>query len=708
MSVGGEGAKPLNAGNATARQNNLHRALTNVGGVDGDVVGRDKYVVLHGGQQRLRLWHLAPRLVEPVRHAYEEPPDWMDIRKRFAERHTVILRGGEGHGKAAAAIRLLLGIRAETIYALDDTVDMAGLADHIAAEGLRPPESPGSRRQDGLLRPHVGFLLNQPAHFSRLNGRNVQNIEAALIRADARLVLTVGTDAQISDADLRDYVIDLPAPLSYAEVTRRHLSWRLGDHKAGEILALPEVSDYVTEQLARDASCKLAADLALVLSDEFRAGSIDVARVRERVARRGAEELEIWFDGLDGIPARCHAIALAVLNGLPAEDVSCGARSLQRRLDTTTRLLVAPSGNPAHVIRDPFAAPRRSRLEQLRAHAFPGEVRGAYGTVPTEKVEYRDVDTARWVILHAWSGYHIQHHLLDWLEELVDDQADHVRISAGTALGLLATASFDHLCASVLSPWAWSEEDSPARRDAVAYALRVAAEDPALRDSVRAMVRDWYVAEGHPLAEATAARALGVSLGWLDPDRAVEALGRLGVIDDRRVAEAIGASFADLIVDKDDKAAEAKAGTVLRQLLAMLADAQSRAAGQLVFLIVASSLMTDISATSTWPALLFFADRTPGLRGALIQCWRQVVNQELFHAEAEQVLTGWAAQAEEDEELRTALLRMFQAMARGHRRSALILRRYAARWKSREALCPLPRTAAALEAVIAQEIPGGS
>ncbi|MEU1782642.1 hypothetical protein ABZ545_24620 [Streptomyces abikoensis] len=708
MSAGGEGAKPLNAGNATARQDNLHRALTNVGGVDGDVVGRDKYVILHGGQRRLRLWHLAPRLVEPVRYAYEEPPDWTDIRKRFAERHTVILRGGEGHGKAAAAIRLLLGTRAEAIYALDDTVDMAGLADHIAAESLHAPESPGSHGQHGLLRPHVGFLLNQPAQFSRLNGRNVQSIEASLVRADARLVLTVGTDAQISDADLRDYVIDLPAPLSYAEITRRHLSWRLGDHRAEEILALPEVSEYVTEQLAREASCKLAADLALVLSDEFRAGGVDITRVRERVAQRGAEELEIWFDGLDGVPARCHAISLAVLNGLPTEEVSRGARSLQRRLDTTRRPLAAPSDNPARVIRDPFAVPRRSRLEQLRAQTFPGEVRGAYGTVPAEKVKYRDDDTARWVILHAWSGYHIQPHLLDWLEELVDDPADHVRIGAGTALGLLATVSFDHLSTYVLSPWAWSEEDSPARRDAVAYALRVAAEDPALRNSVRAMVRDWYVAENRPLAKATAARAHGVSLGWLDPDRAVEALGRLGAVDDRRVAEAIGTSFADLIVDVDDEGAGVRAGTVLRQLLTMLADPRSRAAGHLVFLIVASSLITDISATSTWPALLFLADRTPELRGALIQCWRQVVNQELFHTEAEQVLTGWATQAEEDEELRTALLRMFQAIARGDQRSALILRRYTTRWTSRETLCPLPRTAAALGAVIAQEIQGRS
>ena len=82
------------------------------------------------------------------------------------------------------------------------------------------------------------------------------------------------------------------------------------------------------------------------------------------------------------------------------------------------------------------------------------------------------------------------------------------------ALGRLAAWSFDTICSSVLASWATGQQRD--RREAVAYALRVVAADPRLRETATALILAWY-ASGNPYAQATAARAYGVACGLFDP-----------------------------------------------------------------------------------------------------------------------------------------------------------------------------------------------
>ena len=98
--------------------------------------------------------------------------------------------------------------------------------------------------------------------------------------------------------------------------------------------------------------------------------------------------------------------------------------------------------------------------------------------------------------------------------------------------------------------------------------------------------------------------------------------------------------------------------------------------------------------------LLRLTTRLSGVRPAIVTLWRWVLNEALFHEEAEQVMTRWAAAAESDRTVREAFLRLARAIARGDERSLMILDRYCALWASTDSLRPLPMVSAALQTVL--------
>ncbi|MEV5340319.1 hypothetical protein AB0K93_17860 [Streptomyces sp. NPDC052676] len=673
----GPGAESYEAtgrlGEGTQRREHLQNAVANV---EGDMVGGDKYVVLLSGK-RSRLRVLSPLIAERVRFAYCAPADLSDARDALVRQRLLILRGDAGYGKSAMAVRLLLGACRGTLYHLDGGVDLTSLADEL-------------ENDHGVIEPGAGFLLERPEDIGNLGRATYDKVQGALSQADAWMVVTVAT-GDLADGELlagvRD-VTDAPQPM---EVVRAHLRWRLGERDADRLLVRDEVREVIGELLGDLPACRQAGELAAALGEQYDLyGAVDLDRLREHRARLEAEDFEIWAESLPDLATRSFAIALAVLNGLPQEDVAEAARSLRDRLEDNSPHLRAPRPDGSVPSpRDPFRTPLRRRLTRLRAHELD-QPDGEPGTT----LEYKDPGYARRVIVHAWTQYDIQSELLDWLAELVAHPAEHVRVyAAASGLGVLAAESYRHIERRVLTPWAYS--DSPLRRVAVAYALSVACQNPWVREQAGALVDGWY-ADERVAAQATAARVRG--LGAV-PGRPVEDLARLLAVDSVTVAVAVGSALADLVADDPDVT-----GSVLSMLRARAEDHRSSRAATLAFLIVAAQVVVETkgvepdAAVPEWPILLHLAHRRHELRDPFVRLWRGALNESFFHDEAEQVLGQWAKLAERDSELREMLRLLVGAIAHGDTRSGRILRACAEGWASADRLVRLPLTAAVVRA----------
>lgn len=681
----GPGASEATArtGQGSLRAGLLRAAWTHVGG---DQVEGDKIVINTADDRGVVLRSLTASVVETVRHAFHEPPRWDDILADAWQRRSVVLRGPHGAGKTGAAVRLLLSGGAKSWFLLDSVAELVRLTEL------------------GGLGDGAGLLVDRPRDLGDLRGAQLEALEDLLEKADARLVVIAGPEAELGRG-IVEYVQRVARPDRLDAVLAAHLAHRLGEPEAGNVLAADGVADLAVALLDAAASCRDAARLAEVLAHESSAGVLDLDRVRNRMDQTGGESPEEWFEGLGDTVLRTQATALAVLGGLPQEDVALAASALLDRFRSDRGVLAASvEHGPVPLRHDPFSQSRRLLAERLRARTVSTVTRGAFGVLPCTVAEYRDAQYPPRIIRHVWSEYRIQAELIDWIAELVDSPSQQVRSFAGTALGLIATESFDHIATQVFPRWIRHEDRGALRREAVAYALRVCARVPALRPGVRALVEGWYL-NGDWQARAAAARAYGLCLGGLGPDDAVQALTRLGTVDHMRVAIAIGDAFADLM--EEDLAAHA--AIVLRAVAEMVHEPASRACGHLVFLILADALVADTPAGGGLPArsrptlLLLAAESSPGseTRRVLGYLWAEVIGGELFGDQAAHVLEGWSAQAEADPLLLDQLVRVLvdDVAVRGPRVSRL-LQRYAAQWTDRDRFRRLPRAAKVLGAAL--------
>ncbi|MEU1216932.1 hypothetical protein ABZ424_31970, partial [Streptomyces sp. NPDC005790] len=684
----GPGAESFEAtgrmGEGSLRHDRVRDAFANV---EGDVVGGDKYVLLLGGARR-RLRTISPFMDERVRFAYQEPPGLPAAREALAGRHLLILRGAPGYGKTAMAVRLLQGMGATTKYHLDSDVDFGSLADLL------------ERGTESIER-GAAFLLDQPSAITGLRGEVYEKVQGALAVAGAWLVITVSS-TEVADSELLTAVVDVTEAPDQRGIVSTHLRWRLGDAVRDRLVADADIARLLDELLNGDPACKQAADLASAIVEEWDTGRLDPENIKKRRARQADEDFDIWVESLREPAVRSLALALAVLNGLPQEYIATAARSLRERLegDGPQVLIPRPDGD-LPLVKNPFAAPRRTQLTRLRARDTAkkdGE--------PGRALEYKDPSYARRVIRHAWSQYEIQGELLGWLSDLVVDLAEEVRVYAAVALGAIAAESYTYLRGELLHGWALSENWM--YRDAAAYALQVASRDPWIAEKADELVQGWFADRSLPFAQATAARVYGMRK---DAAPAVSALVRLAVVDHAAVAVAIGRSLTDLLARKRDPEDPADrvdsvgtTGMVLHILHERSADHRSRPTALISFLIVAAQVVVDKEEWQTggeveqWPALLYLAHHNEELRTPFIALWRESLNQADFGEEAQQVLRNWAALAERDRILREMFRLMVGAMAYGDPRTGRILRRCAADWVDRDELAPLPLVSAVVHA----------
>jgi hypothetical protein len=237
----------------------------------------------------------------------------------------------------------------------------------------------------------------------------------------------------------------------------------------------------------------------------------------------------------------------------------------------------------------------------------------------------------------------------------------------------------------------------------------VTAHDPSLHRNVKTLASGWYADARQPLAQATAARVYGLARAIISREDALAALTKLTIVDDIRVAIAIGDATTDLLNDITDSTADDNfACHVLATLVSCLDDRKKSATIQLVFLILAATLVVTVRTAeapqgSQWPYLLDLAIREPQARSALIRMLVYVLNGAYFVDEASQVMTQWAAVAEADPRLREPFLRLIRAVAAKDQRSRMILTRYAALWVSDENFRPIPQISGAVKALLDTE-----
>lgn len=654
--------------------------------VVGDMVGGDKFVLSLGDGKPIPLQGLAAWMSEPVRHAFVEPEDWGKIRADAATRRVAILRAAPGHGKVAAAIRLLQSPSDRRIFNLDRNVDLLDLCQLLEKDA-------GSERP---LPPNAGFLLCEPLGWNKVTGWMLQKLEKVLEGTDDRLVLTVTVDAPITDPELTKHIIDLPKPPAQTRILAAHLAWSLSGSRvaADRVLADPDLTEFTERVFAVDTTMKAAADLAAMIVPLLEGATVDLPKLEHRWAQQVTEDFEIWFGGLPDVPSRCLAIALAVLNGLPYENVVHAAQRLAQRLDgprTGTDGKTPPW-------RDPFGATRNEMLRLLRARIRSTTMPGPFGDTPVEVMEYVAEDYAPAVLEKVWAEFQIQSELLGWLRLLAENRSEEVRIWAATALGLLSKQSFDYVFRLVLHSMGIDEKYW--LRDVVANALSVPAEDARLRPLVEAAVGAWYGNRANPLGQATAARAWGVALGPQDLERALSALERLTTIDDRRIAQAIADSLADLIlVDEKQNAIP-----VLNRVLSWLFDPTRTLTGIYVF-----QMLTELTAepeganlTGTWPMILMLADRDEqGARRYVVRMWQKVLHTGMLGDRTAVALAQWADLAEADELLRLAFTRMLAAVPPTVGRGDPVegqIRFHLREWRAPEGLRPKTLTSYAVEA----------
>jgi hypothetical protein len=446
----------------------------------------------------------------------------------------------------------------------------------------------------------------------------------------------------------------------------------------------------------------VAANLAMMIEQQFDGIAVDMPRLRQQQAERVNEDFDIWFGALPDVRTRSLAIALAVFNGLPYEHVARAAGRLSDALDGPPQIVAPETPMLRPPWRDPFGSNLSEQLRLLRARSRLENHNGDFGPTVIEVVEYIDAERPRSVLKHIWHQYQLQRPLLDWLTGLATDPHEDVRTYAGTALGVLAKYAFDFVYAYALRDL--TTHDNPWARDVVAYALRLPARDEKFFLLVRRAANRLH-GNPDPLARATSARIRGLALGPLDVPSALQMLGYLALVDDYRVTLAVADSLADLLVDDEEK----HGPEVLRHVVAWQKDRRRTLAGQYVFHELARRVMTRVDMTEpdathpdwhTWPELLLLADRRRELRPLLVSAWVRVLNSDAMPGRASKALDSWADMAESYPLVRTAFVRLMAATAATGPRTRAIILRHAFRWRAPDAVFPDPETAAAVETAL--------
>lgn len=646
-----------------------------------DAVMGDKHVgaqfFFGGGDTRTRMvLKLSAHAVDEA-NAFVRSDDYERIARFAKERNLVVLTGPPGSGRGATALHLLVAETGrQSVHEIHGDTDLGTLSDEPLPRGT------GIIMHD--ISVHTASLLDEFA-LRRLGDTLTSRGQKLIIGAAESTTWGCGTVGAT-------HTVPIGTRADARAVLECQLRWRLGPARAAKadgLLARTDVGEVVAGHLGPARPLGDAARLAAILADA--SATPESAAVTARLSMTIATEtdFEAWFDGLareEDERDQCYAIALAVLHGLSNEKVAQAGKLLERFLAPET-----PRARDESRPRRNFGDGSRARLARVRAMQLPSEQRNPADGPAAPIVRYVSRDYPARLLAHTWNEYDdARRGLVSWLRALGDTALEDVCIHAGVAVGALARASFDHVFEEIVRPWALSGNVS--QQDAAAVALQTIGADPRCETKVSSLLSDWAEASAEVSLQTTAARVYGSGYGAERPETTARVLTELAEREPWPVARAVAWSMSELIATKSP-------GTTERvfELLGEWVSSRKpllRATAHLAFLFAAGDLVDESPRFARSgvkePVFLQF-DRDPRFAPIHRYLWIRVLNSPDMAKAAREVLTAWAVTADEEAEVRTALIRLLGELAAADYRAGSIVRLLARDWTSRA-----PLTAAAI------------
>ncbi|MFF3502350.1 hypothetical protein [Streptomyces sp. NPDC003247] len=636
------------------------------------VFGGDNYVFQLGGTAAgPRSYRLTAENLDETREAFAPPDGFDTVVHEVTARAVTVLRGAAGTGKEALARAVLQRAGHRVLHLLEPTTDLALL-------------------DDKALIPGVGYILpDLPQRGADLlTAFELHRLDALLRRADCRLVLTAQAAVQITDPRVRPAVTDAPGAPDLSAIVARQLGWRLGAAaaaRARRVLARPDVTRLLREQLGGGADAGTAADLGRDLAEAAAAGGDDeiVARVRARKDLHDERAVAHWLHDMADLAEQCLAIGIAVFGGEAYETVATLSRDLEERLQVEE----SPD-NPVRPRGTKLTGTRTARLAAVRAALVDSEVATRHGGARGKVVRFQDPGTARRVLDHVWSEYdEIREALPGWLRDAAARGLPTVGVRAAVGAGTLARHSFETVRARILRPWA-ADKDAELR-DAAAIALGVAARESGHALAAYNLVMAWSADDRSPELRATAARAWRVVFEQDGDEMAWGWLHQLAGTQHVAVIEALCRSLTEYMALDGGRYRSDALDLLDQWAVTGLHDPQRRIFGELAFLYAAADLVgppppppagrSAPPGAPVWPALLTATAHDPVQRADIAALWRQTVNSALTYGMAHDVLTDWARLVDHDPRGREALAVLLAGVA-ADRRTRVILRHLADGW----------------------------
>ncbi|MFL6128527.1 MAG: hypothetical protein ACJ73E_05630 [Mycobacteriales bacterium] len=601
-----------------------------------------------------------------------EPPEFATLTR--ATRTVIVLRGPRGSGRYGMAVHLLNGRYRLPIRQLE-------------------PDCPLADLDPASLEPATGYVVELTEQSPPPSWR-LQWLHDAFSKTGCRLVIVVDGSWR-PDWAATDFVVDVATAAAPTSLLAAYLSYEFRGERERDIRTLvrdERVRTLLTRLLVAEEGLHglvwLAAELVPVLAGERQLDEVE-ARVRSRTLLDAAA----WFlTGLEG-PARCFAVALAVLDGLPYDEVLGAATDLERRLAEAAPPPAESDDADAEksTVDNRLYRHRSQLLAACRAEVFTTEQNVGYGRIDVEAVRFSRNGYPFEIIRTFWREFDLlRPTLLAWLFGLGRSRSRRVRIGAAAAAGLLTMWSFDLVRRSVLTPWA---DGGQGGREAAAVALAIPAAADRYRDAVLRTLWEWGDQSGRPGRRVAAARAWGAAVGGNHPDEAFRRLGDLIVHteEDLPLYCGIRESMAELFITPGQSMVD----PVLDILVEWWKEKpRVRLSVAMTFLWVSAVTRTQaIPDADTWPAMPALTASSPDRRRRVAALLSRALNLGPSRQIALDVIHDWALDAEHDERLRVPLAKLI-ATATSTERDESRLRFHLDRWRRGDEA--VPRTVEAI------------
>lgn len=648
------------------------------GRVDGDLVMGHKYVVAAPsvGEQLQGTGEVPSADLDRLATVYHRDPVFDEALTTLHTSRVVVLRGGHGTGRHAAALMLLRAVGATRIRALDPDTGLAGL--------LRK-----ARKADGYLVRDLPVTASSP-----LRHHHLLAWREHLTKHRAHLVVTVESTAVLGE----DVPVVSWTPPRIEAVFTAHLRAGLEAtrRRTGDARQAPDADhpDTLEEEVAASRELapvrrflavrsrpvtQVAAFAAEVV--RYQRGEVDLKQLERFGEDRLREQVGEWFSDSPGqveLRDKAFLLSLAVCDEGPYPLVAELGDQLYRRL----RRVEDPEQNPGVPV---FGTSLRRRMVLAHAEEYEASEQTSWGPVRQTKIRFQERRTARLLLCEVWTGHPaVRAPLSTWLTGLARHGDPFVRTRAAAAAATLARHDFPSVMHGLLRGWATSADYRLCAQAANALALVAAARIPA----VHRVLREWSD-DSHPRRRWTAVRAYAL-IGPLVPGDTLDSLEKLARPTSARRDEATGTNRSgrsggknggrgdgtgqrgvafDSLVEAAELLLLSTPGTEVMRRLATwcedsftgLRDLARRA------LLDASARREDPSDDpASWPILLRrYAEHSEDAaeRAAFARLWRHVLRDRAGTEDAQEQLREWVLVADREPGVEAVLAELLPRLA---------------------------------------------